>query len=225
MTEDLPMPNWDRTARILLVGNQLLFRESVAEFLDREPGFKVVGGCRNVEVARDLLRDTDVDLVLLDFDLGERDGLDFIHMIERLHFKGRVLLVTANIGDADAANLIRHGIAGVFLKHNSPALLAEAIRDVLSGRAWFEPAHLYKIMACAGSNNEDQQKPTDGLTNRECQVLRFVFEGLTNRGIAGRLQMSESAIKAALHRLFLKTGARTRGQLVRIALERFKDQL
>jgi two-component system nitrate/nitrite response regulator NarL len=225
MTEDLPMPEPDRTARILLVDDHVLFRESVARFLDSEPGFEVVGGCGNVEEARHLLQEKDIDLVLLDFDLGQHDGLDFIRMIERLHFKGKVLLVTASIGDADAASLIRHGIAGIIPKHNSPALLAEAIRDVLSGRAWFEPDHLYKIMARAGSINEKRQTPTDKLTNRERQVLLFVFDGLTNRDIADQLQVSESTIKVALHQLFLKTGASTRGQLVRIALERYKDQL
>jgi len=219
------MPEPDRTARILLVDDHVLFRESVARFLDSEPGVEVVGGCGNVEEARDLLQEKDIDLVLLDFDLGQHDGLDFIRMIERLHFKGKVLLVTASIGDADAASLIRHGIAGIFPKHNSPALLAEAIRDVQSGRVWFEPAYLYKIMAHAGSNNEDQQTPTDKLTHRERQVLLFVFEGLTNRDIADQLQVSESTIKVTLHQLFLKTGAHTRGQLVRIALERYKDQL
>jgi len=225
MTEDLPMPEPDRTARILLVDDHVLFRESVARFLDSEPGVEVVGGCGNVEEARDLLQEKDIDLVLLDFDLGQHDGLDFIRMIERLHFKGKVLLVTASIGDADAASLIRHGIAGIFPKHNSPALLAEAIRDVQSGRVSFEPAYLYKIMHHAGSNNADQQTPTDKLTHRERQVLLFVFEGLTNRDIADQLQVSESTIKVTLHQLFLKTGAHTRGQLVRIALERYKDQL
>jgi two-component system nitrate/nitrite response regulator NarL len=225
MTEDLPMPEPDRAARILLVDDHVLFRESVARFLDSEPGVEVVGGCGNVEEARDLLQEKDIDLVLLDFDLGQHDGLDFIRMIERLHFKGKVLLVTASIGDTDAASLIRHGIAGIFPKHSSPALLAEAIRDVLSGRAWFESAHLHKIMARTRSNDEDRQTPTDELTNRERQVLLFVFEGLTNRDIADQLQVSESTIKVALHQLFLKTSARTRGQLVRIALERYKDQL
>ena len=62
-------------------------------------------------------------------------------------------------------------------------------------------------------------------TERDRQVLRGVFEGLANKEIAERLKVSESAIKASLQQLFSKTGVRTRGQLVRIALEQFRREL
>ena len=63
------------------------------------------------------------------------------------------------------------------------------------------------------------------LTDRERQVLQYVFEGLANKEIADRLQVSESSVKATLQQLFSKTGVRTRSQLVRTALENYKDQL
>jgi two-component system, NarL family, nitrate/nitrite response regulator NarL len=62
-------------------------------------------------------------------------------------------------------------------------------------------------------------------SSRERQVLSFVFEGLANKQIAGRLQISETALKASLQQLFTKTGVRTRSQLVRVALEQYRDQL
>jgi two-component system nitrate/nitrite response regulator NarL len=213
-----------RNARILLVDDHALFRDSVARFLDGEPGFEVAGGCGTVEEAQALLRERTVDLVLLDFDLGQRDGLDFMRVAEALRFKGKVLLVTAGVSDADAASLIRQGISGIFPKHNSPVLLAEAIREVLSGKVWFDQDQLQKIIGRSASKEEDPIAFTK-LTERERQVLSFVFDGLTNKEIADRLQVSESSVKGTLQQLFQKTGARTRGQLVRIALEQFKDQL
>lgn len=219
------MPEAARKARILLVDDHALFRESVARFLDGEPGFEVAGGCGTIEEARQLLQENKVDLVLLDFDLGQRDGLDFMRAVEGIRFTGKVLLVTAGVNDADAASLIRRGIAGIFPKHNSPVLLAEAIREVLSGKVWFDPGQLQKIVGRAVSKEEDEPPRSNKLTERERQVLSFVFEGLANKEIADQLQVSESAVKGTLQQLFQKTGARTRGQLVRIALERYKDQL
>jgi two-component system nitrate/nitrite response regulator NarL len=213
-----------RKARILLVDDHALFRDSVARFLDGEPGFEVAGGCGTVEEAQTLLRERAVDLVLLDFDLGQRDGRDFMRVAEALRFKGKVLLVTAGVSDADAASLMRQGISGIFPKHNSPVLLAEAIREVLSGKVWFDQDQLQKIIGRSASKEEDPIAFTK-LTERERQVLSFVFDGLTNKEIADRLQVSESSVKGTLQQLFQKTGARTRGQLVRIALEQFKDQL
>ena len=62
------------------------------------------------------------------------------------------------------------------------------------------------------------------LTERERQVLTSIFEGLPNKQIADRLQVSETAVKACLQQLFAKTGVRTRSQLVRVALEQYRDQ-
>lgn len=217
------MPDATQCARILLIDDHALFRESVARFLDGEPGFKVVGGCGTIEEAREILQEKAVDLVLLDFDLGQRDGMDFMRVAEDLRFKGKVLLVTAGVNDADAATLIRQGIAGIFPKHNSPELLSAAIREVLSGKAWFERSQLQKIVGRAVSK-ENEQARSGRLTERERQVLSFVFQGLANKEIADHLQVSESSVKGTLQQLFQKTGARARGQLVRIALERYKDQ-
>jgi DNA-binding CsgD family transcriptional regulator len=72
---------------------------------------------------------------------------------------------------------------------------------------------------------EQEPKPSSKLTERERQVLSFAFGGLTSMEIADRLQISRDSVKAALQQLFQKTGVHTRGQLVRVALERHKDQL
>ena len=72
---------------------------------------------------------------------------------------------------------------------------------------------------------EDPGAANSRLTDRQRKVLRFVLEGLSNKEIAWRLQISESYVKAILQSLFQKTGVRTRGQLVRVAFEQYEDQL
>lgn len=218
------MPEHGQGARILLIDDHALFRESVARFLNGERGLEVVAGCGTIEEARQILERDAVDLVLLDFDLGQRDGLDFMRVAEELRFKGKVLLVTAGLDDADAVKLVKQGIAGIFPKHHPPELLSEAIRDVLSGKAWFDQGQLQRIVG-APPQEEDDLARISILTERERQVLSFVFKGLANKEIADQLQISESSVKGTLQQLFRKTGARTRGQLVRIALENYKDQL
>jgi DNA-binding NarL/FixJ family response regulator len=66
---------------------------------------------------------------------------------------------------------------------------------------------------------DDVQPPVLRLTDRERQILTFLMEGLANKEMAARLNLSESAVKAALQVLFNRTGVRTRSQLVRVALE------
>lgn len=73
------------------------------------------------------------------------------------------------------------------------------------------------------SNAGDQERAQ--LTDRETEVLRFLVQGLTNKEIAVRLEVSESGVKNTLQQLFAKTGVRTRSQLVRVALEMYRDLL
>jgi len=145
---------------------------------------------------------------------------DFMRAAESIGYQGRVLLVTAGVDETRAADLIKRGVAGVFLKHDSPAMLVDAIREVLAGRVSFDQDYLRKIV---GRATKAEVPRTNKLTEREQQVLVSVFEGLGNKQIAERLQVSESSVKATLQQLFQKTGVRTRSQLVRIALEQYRD--
>jgi DNA-binding NarL/FixJ family response regulator len=99
-------------------------------------------------------------------------------------------------------------------------VLVEAIREVLAGKVWFDQKYLQKMV---GRATEEDLPRTRKLTDRERQVLNGVLEGLANKQIADRLLVSESSIKATLQQLFQKTGVRTRSQLVRIALEQYRD--
>lgn len=134
-----------------------------------------------------------------------------------------MLLVTAGVNDSEVPNLIRKGISGVFLKHGSPALLIQGIRETMEGKALFGQDLLRRALQQAEDPGANRGRSK--LTERERQVLSFVFEGLANKQIADRLQVSETAVKASLQQLFAKTGVRTRSQLVRVALEQYRDQL
>jgi two-component system nitrate/nitrite response regulator NarL len=208
-----------RTIRIVLLDDHALFRESVGRLLGADPGFEIVANCGSINEALAALRKEPIDIVLLDFDLGQRDGAQFLRSARELGYTGKVLVVTAGVDRDEAALLIRSGVAGIFTKHNSAALLAEGIRDVMAGKVWFDQQLLQEAITSAGPQaaNEGGQ-----FTERERLVLSYVFEGLANKEIAERIKVSESAVKATLQQLFAKTGVRTRSQLVRVALEQYK---
>jgi two-component system, NarL family, nitrate/nitrite response regulator NarL len=205
--------------RVVLVDDHALFRESVARFLMNDPGFQVVDHCGSIEKALEILQTREVDVVLLDFDLGGGDGSQLIRLAQHRGFNGKVLVVTAGVADHHAADLIRMGVAGIFMKHESAALLAKGIRDVMAGKVWFDQRLLRGAVARTGRDADRAGQ----FTRRERQVLGFVLEGLANKQIAGRLGVSESAVKATLQQLFSKTGVRTRSQLVRITLEQYPE--
>jgi DNA-binding NarL/FixJ family response regulator len=208
--------------RIVLVDDHALFREGLARLLGAEPDFDIVGHCATVEEALEILSSGPVDLVLLDVDLGPQRGSEFMTRAHQVGFTGRVLVVTAGLTNAEAARFLREGAAGIFLKHDSPAVLVRSIRQVMDGEASVDHDILSGVLRMGAPPEEEAKAP---LTEREREVLHGVLEGLANKEIASRLAISESSVKAALQQLFHKTGVRTRSQLVRIALEQYRDQL
>lgn len=206
--------------KLLLIDDHSLFRDSLARLLESEAEFEVVASCASAQAALDALGNAPADVVLLDFDLGHEHGNLFMTLARRQGFKGKVLFVTAGMSEADARTAIQFGASGIFLKHDPPSMLAQAIRTVASGGTWLEPALLRSL---AVSPSEQPSNPTLAerpLTDRERHVLRGVCEGLTNKEIAQQIGASETAVKATLQQLFAKCGVRTRSQLVRVALER-----
>jgi two-component system, NarL family, nitrate/nitrite response regulator NarL len=209
--------------RLLVVDDHALFRESVCRLLQAEPGFEVVAGCNSGSEATQIMEAREIDVVLLDVDLGQERGTDLLDILHAKQFSGKVLLVTAGVNENEIPGLIRKGICGVFLKHGPPSLLIQGIREVVSGKALFEQNLLQRAFESA--QVPSAQGDAVRFTDRERRVLSLVFEGLANKQIGDRLQISESAVKACLQQLFTKTGVRTRSQLVRIALEKHKNDL
>lgn len=213
----------EQTVRILVLDDHALFRESVSRLLGAEPGLEVIAHCGTIEEALEILQRKSIDLILLDFDLGERDGREFLQLAREQGFVGKILVVTAGVDPRGVSELIRLGVSGVFRKHDSAALLAEGIRDVMAGKIWLNQQELQTTL-----NTDAISLPpveTRQFTERERQVLSFVFDGLANKEIAARIGVSEGSVKSTLQQLFSKTGVRTRSQLVRIVLEQYRDQI
>jgi DNA-binding NarL/FixJ family response regulator len=205
------------TTRLLLVDDHSLFRESLSRLLDSEPDFQVVATCGSIAEALEALAINPVDLLLLDYDLGEDNGLNFIHQARGAGYTGRIFIITAGMSDAESVRSLSLGVCGIFLKHSSPALLAEAIRKVMAGETWIDQRCIQSLVRAVG--NAGEQSSRKPLTERENAVLKGVFEGLSNKEIGAVLSISEASVKSALQQLFVKTGVRTRSQLVRVALE------
>jgi DNA-binding NarL/FixJ family response regulator len=204
--------------RILVLDDHTLFRESLGLLLSAEADFVIVGYCGSVDEAAEMARATAPDVVLLDYDLGAERGTRFLTEARGFEFHGRVLLVTAGMSDAMYVQALKEGASGIFLKQGSPVLLVDAIRKVAAGERWVDQRCLNALINAA---DQPPASPTGTFTSRERSVLECVFEGMSNKEIAARMEISESSVKASLQQLFEKTGARSRSQLVRIVLEEY----
>jgi len=131
-------------------------------------------------------------------------------------------MLTSGMTEPDVIRAMKGGAAGIFLKNSPMVELAQALRRVKDGESWLDPGVVGTLVTNVRERQgEDLQ---EALSSRESSVLRYVFEGLSNKEIAQRLSISEGSVKAALQQLFARTGVRTRSQLVRIAVEKHSKE-
>jgi len=125
--------------RLLLVDDHILFRDGLSRLLALEPDLEVVTCCGTTAEALDTVGREPVDMVLLDYDLGEDHGSHFLSSARRAGYLGKVLMVTAGMTAKESSTALRLGASGIFLKHNSPGTLAKAVRLIMGGEIWVDP--------------------------------------------------------------------------------------
>lgn len=205
--------------RLLITDDHSLFKESLSRYLRTTAGIRVVGQCSNVEETLTACAGSSVDLVLLDYDLGEYQGLSLLTELKMRKTETKVLMVTAGMPDAAIHSAMEAGASGVFLKHNNLDQLLSAIQRVADGEIWLDNLTVKALLSkqSTSSRSAEQTRP---LTARQAEVMRGILDGLTNKEIGQKVGCSESSVKAVIQELFHKAGVRTRSQLVRIAIER-----
>jgi two-component system nitrate/nitrite response regulator NarL len=208
--------------RLLIIDDHTMFREGLVRMLEREEDLKIVGQCASSAEALAAFEEAQVDVVLLDVNLGPERALDFLSAAKKRGFQGRVLIVTAGISDQEAVHLVQAGVAGILHKQKSTEVLCDTIRQVAAGEVCLEKAYLAPLFRSVDRSHE--VRPVK-LTDRDRAVLRFTLQGLSNREIAERMTLSEAAVKASLRQVFGKLNVRTRAQAVKVALEQYRDQL
>lgn len=203
-----------RRIALYIVDDHALFREGLLRLLENDPVLEVVGSAESVEQALLDIPQHGVDVLILDYDLGDENAVSLVKSLRARDFQGRILMVTAGLPSHDALELVRLGISGIVHKQHSPDELQRSIVEVAGGKVFIEQRYLQTLIESAA-----HQTTRPKLTPREREVMRLLLEGRTNKEIGAELHVSESAVKASLQQLFAKTGVRTRSQLVRVALE------
>ena len=215
-------PSKAHAIRLLIIDDHAMFRAGIASLLAREADFEVVGSYSSAKEGLANLGPAEPSLILLDFDLGTEASVEFAREVRARGFTGQVLVVTAGVSEQEALQLIQAGVAGILHKHNPPEVLCTTIRQVAAGEVCLEKNYLKPLFRTLDQTRPQEQPE---LSDRDKTILRFIFQGLSNKEIGGRLELSEGAIKACLRQLFQKLGVHTRAQLVKVAIEQYRDQL
>lgn len=195
--------------RLLLADDQALVRGAMAALLDMEPDLKVVAEVGRGDEVVAAVRDHAVDVALLDVEMPGMDGVAAARELRRLVPGCRVLMVTTFGRAGYLRQAMAAGASGFVVKDTPARQLADVVRRVHQGLRVVDPGLAAQSLAFGDSP----------LTERESDVLRAAQDGGTVADIARDLRLSEGTVRNHLSSAIGKTGARTRAEAVRLALD------
>jgi DNA-binding NarL/FixJ family response regulator len=210
--------------RILLADDHAVLRSGLRLLIDSQPELKVVGEAGSGSEALSKAKELQPDLILLDINMPEMDGLAALPSLKTASPNSRVLVLTMYDDVSYLQEALRAGAAGYVLKKAVDSELLMAIQTVMRGETYIHSAMtqklLQKIETVSSKGVKAGADPWDSLSDRERDVLRLVALGYTNAEIAGELFLSVKTVETYRARGMEKLNLQTRAQLVKAALER-----
>ncbi|MBE7471063.1 MAG: DNA-binding response regulator [Anaerolineae bacterium] len=203
--------------RILVADDHPVVRDGLVAILGTQPDFEIVGeagtGAEAVERARELRP----DVMLLDLEMPELDGVEVLRRLSQSNPEIRVIVFTAFDTDERILGAVQAGAQGYLLKGAPRKELFDAVRVVRAGGSLLQPVVASKLLRQV--SHPAQVNEVEALTLRELEVLRLVAQGLQNKEIAAALVISERTVKFHVSSIMGKLGAGNRTEAVRLATQ------
>lgn len=196
---------------VLIVDDHPMLRDGVAAVIGAQLDMVVVGEAANGATALDRYRDVMPDIVLMDLQMPEVDGVAAIGNIIAEFPDAQIIVLTTYSGDAKALRALKAGAAGYMLKSSLRAELIEVIRSVFEGKRHLPPEVATQIALHAAD---------DHLSPREVSILSLIAAGNANKRVAWKLDISEDTVKTHLKHIYAKLGVTDRTHAVTIAAKR-----
>ena len=215
-----------KKSKVLLIDDNYEHLVGIRELLNLEGTFDVVGIATNVTVGLNLIKKYQPDIVLLDMNMPERDGLQGIVEIAKLDL-GTKILALSGYDDADLIfRAMKIGAKGYVLKTMASAQLIYAIEEVLNGKIYLPLALSSKFFEYFQQSFKEETEKAETeeenllsyLTQREEEVLELLTQGITYKGVASKLFISETTVKTHVNNIFQKLQVNDRTQAVLYAI-------
>jgi DNA-binding NarL/FixJ family response regulator len=206
--------------RIVLTDDHPIVLDGLQRLFQTQPDFEVVSCCRDGDSALEVLRNSDVDVLVLDQRMPGKTGLDVLRAVSHEHLSCRTVLLTAALRDDEVVEAVRLGATGVILKEASPDTLLECVRRVHRGEQWIDHETLSRAFGHVLQRESAAREAGKMLTPREIEIVKMIASGLRNKAVADKLSISEGTVKIHLHNIYEKLGVDGRLELVLFAQEK-----
>ncbi len=202
---------------IMITDDHSMIREGLKSLLELDDDIKVIAEAVD---GRDCLDKLDVykpDVLLLDINMPNMNGLEVLKELKARKSKVKVLVLTVHNETEYLMKAVDIGINGYVLKDSESAELKKAIRAIMDGETYIQPSLIPALNAKRLERNEDEEK-IDSLTRRELEVLKLLAIGMYNKEVAEKLEISERTVKNHVSNIFKKLEVTDRTQAAVFAI-------
>lgn len=212
--------------KVVIADDHSVVRQGIRGVLEAIEGLEVVGEAGDGDEALEMVAELKPDVVVLDVNMPGKTGLEVTTELRQQGHPARVLILSMHDDPEYVLQAVRSGADGYVLKDAAPAELRDAVEAVHEGREYFTARVTQQLSVGLRQEIEEEQVRTrlDSLTNRETEVLVHVAEGLTNREIGEKLEISPRTVETHRERVMDKLRIRTVAGLTRFVVENELDQ-
>jgi two-component system, NarL family, response regulator DegU len=205
--------------RVLIADDHELIREGLKKLISFEEDLKLVGEAYDGERALEILKNNEVDVILLDFNMPKLNGIEVMKILREEGQAIKVIMLTIENDKRTIHNAIEIGADGYMLKDSSGKEIVNAIRIVFSGEKYIDKSLVSLLFSEIKKKDKTVQSIIDTLSKREMEILIKISKGLSNKEIGQELYISEKTVKNYISSLFRKINTDDRVKATIFALE------
>lgn len=207
--------------KVIIVDDHRMFREGLRFLLTELPNIKIIAEAENGIEFLNLLNDNKPDIILMDINMPEMDGIEATKKALKIYPKLRIIAITMFGDENYYYKMVQAGAVGFLLKKSGSDELAEAIEKVMAGSDYFSVDLLKSIILTLGSRKQVKTQENNILqfSPREQEVFELICEGLSAKEIADRLHISPRTVDGYKSKLFDKTGTQNTSSLIMMGIK------
>lgn len=195
--------------RISIIEDHAIVRAGLRMLIENQPKMEVISEFAKASEALKSQSPERPDIILLDLDLGDENGLDFLSDLLRAFSPAKVLVLTASPETETHVRAAAAGARGIVLKEQAPETLSGAIRSVHSGEAWIGRTLMTAVLNRLSQPTPHQEKNPEAdkiasLTPREREIVTLIARGLNGARMADQLRISEATVRNHLTSILAK---------------------
>lgn len=205
--------------RLLIVDDHDLFAEGLKSLFKAGDDIEAVAHTKNGNQVPSILREMDIDLILMDIDMPILNGLETMELLKDQDFDTPILMLTMHHSMRQIRKALEKGAQGYILKDASKPELIEAIKTTSKNENYFHPK-IHNQIFDYFRNKKSNQKEVESFTKREKEIIKCLSKGMNSKEISNELFISEHTVRTHRRNMMYKLKVKTSAELIHLAFDK-----